>query len=297
MKSITLLGLVVVGQILTVNAYSCDIPCAMNTCGWTKEEYTSGKFEPSKVQCAQEKCDCHYLSAQPGLTCDIQCAQETCGWTEQEYYSGKFDPSKVRCAQESCGCHALNAPKPKLQKASCDVPCAMNTCGWTKEEYYSGNFEPEKVKCAQEKCDCHYLAQQAPEKKSPVDNFSCHEELSMEECADLYAVAMFNGKLSEEELLQKVSVTNQENIKYFLKILNAKKTQIEHHEGHKESPSANGKQWDFSFSQDSDAVEHLLQKSMEMQSQYAGFKKSTAISVMKKIYQKEAEVPAFLANY
>lgn len=99
----------------------------------------------------------------------------------------------------------------------------MNTCGWTKEEYYSGKFDPSKVECAKAKCDCHYLASPAAP-MNPIDNFSCHEELSNEECADLYTVAMFSGKMTEELLLEKISVANQENIKFFLKIVNTKKT-------------------------------------------------------------------------
>lgn len=109
------------------------------------------------------------------------------------------------------------------------------------------------------------------EESTLIDQFQCDSRLSQQDCIDIYSVALFHSKIPKEELLQRISFDNQEDIGYFLDLLNTVRVEI-HSAPHTKEATVHGGDWNYEFGEDVQAVKALLQDLQSLQQQYAVFK-------------------------
>lgn len=104
----------------------------------------------------------------------------------------EYDPEKVQCLKDKCGCRALNAEK--------YIFSTFDDC-----------YNDETTACAQmgdkfDQANCYsdaYLQCQGD--TTLAENFGCAEGLTIDECTDLYTITIFNGKMDESKLIEKLT--------------------------------------------------------------------------------------------
>ena len=185
--------------------------------------------------------------------CSPECAVEKCSITHEEIRRAMDDPDEMMKLDTEDKRNKFNC-----LKRECECPFLLAASNAASE--FNECYEEEAEKCGQTKnmwertsCQATVFAM-CQDKTTLVSDFGCDKELTNEECLDLYTIAQFRGKLSDETLLMRVQPENKDSMIAFMKVLDAVPTEL-HHGEHNDSPiSKDGGDWDYEMSTDPLAI-------------------------------------------